>query len=158
MKEHKPKKSKYKSDIIKKRKRRLFGEIEKALDELEPALVLDNKKMNEVVQEIIKTSPVFGEINHLCTQVINLYGNLKLDTIDFDSKEEKLLYSCLSNTKWSEVKDFYTNWFVKHQWQFIEESGDNRFPDKIAVKVEDYKITLYDSSAFDCYILCGEKK
>lgn len=41
----KSKKSKYKSDIIKKRKQRLLGEAESALDELKQSIVLTNQKM-----------------------------------------------------------------------------------------------------------------
>jgi hypothetical protein len=153
MKKLKPKKSRYKSDIIKKRNQRLLGK----LNELERVADLEHKKNQEALEELIKTSPTFAGINHLCTQVIPLYPDFELGVTNFDIEEESLSYTYSSKTQWNQVKDFYTDWFVKQHWQFVDESRYDKFPNNFTVRTADHKITLFTASVFDNYYLICKK-
>jgi hypothetical protein len=149
--------SEYKSEIIKKRKKRLLGEFENALGELKQAIEISAEESKEKAESIIKASPVFAEINRLCTEVVPLYEDFSLKGIDFDASAESLYYSYASNAEWSQVKTFYREWFAEQGWQVTEESDECAHFAQIAGITENYKITLYDASLLDGYLLSGRK-
>ena len=150
-------KSKYKSKIIKQRKARLLGEIDKALDALKQSVSLTNEQLNAEVEQLIQASPDYAEISHLCTKIIPLYEDFSLDTVAFEAAAERLVYNFASNAEWAQVKEFYKEWFLKQGWQFLDESDDLPRLDKIVVKTDNYKIILCDASILDHYLLTGEK-
>lgn len=157
MKKLKPKKFKYKAEIIKKRNPRLWDKFEKVLDALDEAIAFSDKRTKEDVEELVKNSPVFAGLNQLCTQIVPLYSDFKPAKINYDLEEQRLLYSYYSEAQWNQVKDFYIEWFAKQEWQFINESSDTRFPDKIIATKADYKITIYSAHVINCCVLIGKK-
>lgn len=150
-------KSKYKSNIIKQRKNRLWDEIDKTLDALNQSVTLWNEQTNVDAKQIIETSPEYAEINYLCTKVIPLFEDFSHKAIAFDAAGKRLLYTFDSDADWSRVKEFYTDWFSKQGWKTIDESDKLPHSDKIVVKTDNYKITLCDVSLIGGYLLAGEK-
>lgn len=61
------------------------------MDELKPAIIVSNKKMEKDAEEIIKTSPIFADLNRLCTKIIPKYEDFTLDAINVDNNEGKLI-------------------------------------------------------------------
>ncbi|MDQ3798162.1 MAG: hypothetical protein M3384_01820 [Acidobacteriota bacterium] len=149
--------SKYKSEIIKKRKKTLLGELENALDEMKQAIGISAEESKQNAESIIKASPVYAEINRLCTEVIPLYEDFSLKGMDFDASVESLYYSYASNAEWNQVKTFYREWFAKQGWQLTEERDEYAHFAQIAGITENYKITLYDATPLDAYLLSGRK-
>jgi hypothetical protein len=150
-------KSKYKSKIIKQRKARIFGEIDKAFVELRQALTLSKNQMSAEMEHLISVSPDYAAINHFCLKVIPLYEDFLLNAVAFDAANKRLLYTFDSDADWSRVKVFYSDWFSKQGGKIIDESDKLPPLDKIAVKTDNYKITLCDTSIISGYLLIGEK-
>lgn len=105
----------------------------------------EERRMRKAAEEKIETSPVFQDLNRLCTQEIPLYESFSL--VNFHAswkKPDYLSYFYFSDADWRKVKAFYKDYFAQHGWQLVDEYDTNWGSNKVEVKKDSYRVVLYN--------------
>ena len=110
-----------------------------------------DKKAEQYTEELIGESPVFQELNHLCTEEIPLFEGFKFVSRNAiqNPKRKFLTYFYFSEAKHHEVKMFYLDYFTKSEWQIIEQEDSGWGSIKLEVKRNNYRVILFHKGLGD---------
>lgn len=106
----------------------------------------EEQRITRETEEAIKRSPVFQEIDRLCTQEIpRPEGFVAVRKYKDLHGETFLGYGYHSKADFNSVKSFYVGYFAHHGWNFTKENkGEWGFPD-IQFRNQKYEVIIYDA-------------
>lgn len=104
------------------------------------------EKTTRETEEAIKRSPIFQDLDRLCTQEIpRPEGFVSINKYKSLHEEKFLGYGYHSQTDFSAVKKFYFAYFAQHGWNFTkEDNGEWGYAD-IQFRNQKYEVIITDA-------------
>ena len=82
----------------------------------------EDEREQRLAEKAIKSDPLFRELDHLCREEVPLFHDLVLVGKHVNSNERKFLtYFFSSKAEFSNVRDFYREYFLRNNWQVAKQ-------------------------------------
>jgi hypothetical protein len=110
----------------------------------------EDERQQREADEAIKNNPVFRELDHLCREEIPLFQGFVLVGKHASTNKRKFLtYFFTSKAEFTEVRDFYKQYFSKNNWQTAEQREGGWGSDVSEFRSGSYRFILYHEGLGD---------
>ena len=104
----------------------------------------EDARATRETDEAIKSSPVFQELNRLCTEELPLPDGFNLVTKDRSIHTGPFLeYGYYSEADYQKVKSFYLDYFTRNGWRVADQKDDGWGPKHLEVRRGSHKVKIY---------------